>query len=140
MLTSDATELAQKYLAKLPTGGRTPMAHGLKLGMETIKNYVRGDKEAVPLLVLVSDGRANVNLYGGDPIEEAKTVAREIASAGIQSLALDTERDFITFGLVKQISTEMGGKYLRLEELSAAPIASAVRTKLFHDPGIIINN
>ncbi len=137
---TNSVELAQRYLTKLPTGGRTPMAHGLKLGMETIKNYVRSEKEAVPLLVLVSDGRANVNLYGGDPVEEAKAVAREIASAGIQSLALDTERDFITFGLVKQISTEMGGKYLRLEELSAAPIASAVRTNLFHDPGIPINN
>jgi magnesium chelatase subunit D len=137
---TNSVELAQRYLTKLPTGGRTPMAHGLKLGMETIKNYVRSDKEAVPLLVLVSDGRANVNLYGGDPVEEAKAVAREIASAGIQSLALDTERDFITFGLVKQISTEMGGKYLRLEELSAAPIASAVRTNLFYDPGIPINN
>jgi magnesium chelatase subunit D len=136
---TNSVELAQRYLAKLSTGGRTPMAHGLKLGMETIKNHVRGDKEAVPLLVLVSDGRANVNLYGGDPIEEAKSVAREIASAGIQSLSLDTEQDFLTFGLVKQISREMGGKYLRLEELNAAPIASAVRTKLFRDSGIVYN-
>ena len=73
-------------------------------------------------------------------MEEAKTVASEISSAGIRSIAVDTERDFITFGLVKQISVEMGGKYLRLEELSAAPIASAVRDKLFHDPGIIMKN
>jgi magnesium chelatase subunit D len=137
---TNSVELAQRYLSSLPTGGRTPMAHGLKLGMETIKNYVRGDKEAVPLLVLVSDGRANVNLYGGDPVEEAKTIAREIASAGIQSLALDTEQAFISFGLVKQISTEMRGKYLRLEELSAAPIASAVRTNLFCDQPLIMNN
>jgi magnesium chelatase subunit D len=91
---------------------------------------MRRDKEAIPLLVLVSDGRANVNLYGGDPVEEAKTIAREISSAGIRSIAIDTERDFITFGLVKQICAEMGGKYLRLEELSAAPIASAVRDNL----------
>jgi len=137
---TNSVELAQRYLSSLPTGGRTPMAHGLKLGMETIKNYVRGDKEAVPLLVLVSDGRANVNLYGGDPVEEAKSIAREIASAGIQSLALDTEQAFISFGLVKQISTEMRGKYLRLEELSAAPIASAVRTNLICDQPLIMNN
>jgi Mg-chelatase subunit ChlD len=53
---------------------------------------------------------------------------------------VDTERDFLNFGLVKQISAEMGGKYLRLEELSAAPIAFAVRDKLLHDPGITLNN
>jgi magnesium chelatase subunit D len=137
---TNSVELAQKYLSKLPTGGRTPMAHGLQLGMETIKNYVRGDKEVVPLLVLVSDGRANVNLYGGDPIEEAKAVAREIASSGIQSLSLDTERDFITFGLVKQICDEMKGRYLRLEELSAVPIALAVRGNLVHGPVLTWNN
>jgi magnesium chelatase subunit D len=136
---TNSVELAQRYLAQLPTGGRTPMAHGLKLGIDTIKDCLRRDHDAIPLLVLVSDGRANVNLYGGDPVEEAKAVAREIASKNIQSLAVDTERDFLSFGLVKQISSEMGGRYLRLEELSAAPLVSAVRDRLFHDPGITIN-
>jgi len=136
---TNSVELAQTRLSKLPTGGRTPMAHGLKLGLDTIQDYVRNDKETIPLLVLVSDGRANVPLNGGDPVEEAKSVAHEISSAGIKSVAIDTERDFITFGLVKQICTEMGGKYFRLGELSAAPIASFVRGNLFHDP-IILNN
>jgi magnesium chelatase subunit D len=137
---TSSVELAQRCLSKLPTGGRTPMAHGLTLGMETIREYMRRDKEAIPLLALVSDGRANVNLYGGDPVEEAKAVAREIKSAGITSLGIDTERDFITFGLVKQICAEMGGKYLRLEELSAAPIASAVRGSLPQSHGIMTMN
>jgi len=137
---TNSVELAQRYLVQLPTGGRTPMAHGLKLGFDTIKDCLRRDHDAIPLLVLVSDGHANVNLYGGDPVEEAKVVARQIALTNIQSLAVDTERDFLSFGLVKQISTEMGGKYLRLEELSAAPLASAVRNKLFHGPGITFNN
>ncbi len=136
---TNSVDLAQKCLTQLPTGGRTPMAHGLKLGMETIKDCMRRDREAVPLLVLVSDGRANVNLYGGDPVEEAKAVAREIGSTSIPSIALDTEQCFLPFGLVKQISAEMGGRYLRLEELSAAPIASAVKHQLFHSPGIINN-
>ena len=116
------------------------MAHGLKLGVETIKNYLRGDREAVPLIVLVSDGRANVNLHGGDPFEEAKLMARQVACAGIQSIVLDTEQDFLSFGLVKQISDEMGGKYMRLDELSAAPIASAVRSKLLTGTSNTFNN
>jgi magnesium chelatase subunit D len=134
---TNSVELAQKCLAKLPTGGRTPMAHGLNLGLETVRDHIRRDKEAIPLLVLVSDGRANVPLNGGDPVEEAKTVAHAISSAGIKSIAIDTERDFITFGLVKQICAEMGGKYLRLEELSAAPIASVVRENLSYDSEMI---
>jgi magnesium chelatase subunit D len=129
---TNSVELAQKYLAKLPTGGRTPLAHGLKLGMDTV-NYSKRDED-IPLLVLVSDGRANVNFSGGDPVEEAKRIAREIASKGIQSIAVDTERDFISFGLVKQISEAMGGTYLRLEELSAEPLVSVIKDSLFHDP------
>jgi len=116
------------------------MAHGLKLGKDTIRDYLRRDKEAIPLLALVSDGRANVNLNGGDPVEEAKAVAREIRSAGVKSIGIDTERDFITFGLVKQICSEMGGKYLRLEELSATPIASAVRDNLPYSQEMMIMN
>jgi magnesium chelatase subunit D len=127
---TNSVELAQRCLAKLPTGGRTPMAHGLNLGLETVKDWMRRDKEAIPLMVLVSDGRANVPLNGGDPVEEAKRVAHAISSAGIKSIAIDTERDFITFGLVKQICAAMEGKYLQLEELSAAPLASAVRNNL----------
>jgi magnesium chelatase subunit D len=137
---TNSVELAQRCLAELPTGGRTPMAHGLKLGLETINEHMRRDKEAIPLLVLVSDGRANVPLNGGDPVEEAKTVARAINSAGIKSIAIDTERDFVTFGLVKQICAEIEGQYFRLEELSAAPIASAVRENMFHSPEITWNN
>ncbi|MCW4044369.1 MAG: putative cobaltochelatase [Candidatus Bathyarchaeota archaeon] len=130
---TNSVELAQRCLAKLPTGGRTPMAHGLNLGLETVKEHVRRDKEMIPLMVLVSDGRANVPLNGGDPVEDAKAAARAINSAGIKSIAIDTERDFISFGLVKQISTELSGKYLRLEELNATSMISAVYGNLPHD-------
>ncbi|MCW4016514.1 MAG: putative cobaltochelatase [Candidatus Bathyarchaeota archaeon] len=132
---TSSVELAQRCLSKLPTGGRTPLAHGLKFGLDAIRDCMRRDKQAIPLLALVSDGRANVKLYDGDPVEEAKAIARAIKLAGIKSIAIDTERDFITFGLVNQICSEMGGKYLRLEELSAAPLASAVRNNLPQNHG-----
>ncbi len=137
---TNSVELAQRFLSILPTGGRTPMAHGLTLGLETIQDYVRRDKEAIPLLALISDGRANVPVNGGDPVEEAKLVAREIGSSGVKAIAIDTERGFITFGLVKQICDEMKGRYLRLEELSAVPIASAVRDNLIHGPELTWND
>ncbi len=127
---TNSVELAQKYLNHLPTGGRTPLAHGLKLGLDTIKEYLWRDKQALPLVVLVSDGRGNVSLNGSDPIEEAKRIAQEIRAMNIRSIAIDTEQGFVTFRLVAQICTELGGTYLRLEELKSAPIASAVRGNL----------
>ncbi|MEM2098607.1 MAG: putative cobaltochelatase [Candidatus Bathyarchaeia archaeon] len=132
--------LAQKYLSTLPTGGRTPMAHGLKLGLDALQDYARRGKDVVPLLVLVSDGRANVSLNGGDPVEDAKMIAREINLAGINSIVIDTEQDFITVGLVKQICNELGGKYLRLEELNASSMFSAVYGSLTRDSEQICNH
>jgi magnesium chelatase subunit D len=133
MPPTNSVTLAQKLLAQLPTGGRTPLAHGLKLAWETIKEYLWRDKHALPLLVLVSDGRANVSLNNGNPVEEAEAIAREIKAANIRSLAIDTEQGFVTFRLVKQICAELGGTYLRLEELKSAPITSAIRDSLGYE-------
>jgi magnesium chelatase subunit D len=130
---TNSVTLAQKLLAQLPTGGRTPLAHGLKLGLETIKEYLWRDKHALPLLVLVSDGRANVSLNKGNPVEAVREIAREIKAANIRAIAVDTEQGLVSFRLVKQICVELGGTYLRLEELKSAPIASAVRDSLGYE-------
>jgi len=126
-----SVELANKLLSEIPTGGKTPLAHGLKLALDTIKGQRSRDKHLVPLLVLVSDGKANISLYGGDPLEDAVTVAREIRAHGINSLIIDTEQGFLNFGLMRQLSDEMNGKYLKLEELEASTLASAVRSLEF---------
>ncbi len=127
---TSSVELAQKHLAELLTGGRTPLASGLKLALDTVKEQRWRDKHTIPLLVLISDGRANVSLDDGNPVEEAKRIAREIRAANIRSIAVDTEQGFPTFGLVREVCDEMGGTYLRLEELKSEPIASAVRDTL----------
>jgi magnesium chelatase subunit D len=130
---TNSVELAQKHLTQLPTGGRTPLAHGLKLGLETIKECLWKDKYALPLLVLVSDGRANVGISGNNPVEDAKKMAQEIKAANIKSIAIDTEQGMITYGLMKQICAEMGGTYLRPEEIKSTPIVSAVRDSMDYE-------
>ncbi|MCL0074438.1 putative cobaltochelatase, partial [Dehalococcoidia bacterium] len=127
---TNSVELAKNHLTHLPTGGRTPLARGLNLGLDTIKEYLWRDKQVLPLLVLVSDGKGNVSLNGGDPIEEARRIAQEIRAANIRSIVIDTEQGFVTLGLVEQISTELGGTYIRLEELKSEPIISAVQGTL----------
>lgn len=121
-----SVELAEKLLNEIPTGGRTPLAHGLELALDTIRGYMARDRNAVPLLVLVSDGKANVSLMGGDPVEDAKAIAREIRAHNINSLIVDTEQDYVKLGFMRDLSTEIGGKYLHLEELDASHLASAV--------------
>lgn len=132
---TNSAEMAERHLASIATGGRTPLAHGLLLAMQALKSCLANDKHALPLLVLVSDGRTNVSARGGDPVTEAKQVARQIRSAGLRSIAIDTERDFLRFGLVRQLCDEMGGTYIRLDDLSVEPIVSAVRSGAFTHNG-----
>ena len=103
------------------------MAHGLNLGLETIESELRRDRSIVPFLVLITDGRANVSLEGKDPVEEAREVARRIKEVGIRSLVIDTEQEFISLGIVQSICAEMGGNYLKLEDLKAGQIVRAIR-------------
>src|SRR5205807_8367 len=70
-----SVDLAEARLRLLPTGGRTPLAHGLRLAAATLRRHVQGRAGSQPLLVLVTDGRANVPLAGGDPLADAREQA-----------------------------------------------------------------
>ena len=63
-------DLAQKKLEKLATGGKTPLAEGIAKAYTIIKNEMRKDKEVVPLIVFLSDGKGNFSASGKDPIKE----------------------------------------------------------------------
>ena len=54
-------------------------------------------RDSLPLLVLITDGRANFS-RGGDPVEEALRAARRVAEAHIPAVVIDTERQFVSWG------------------------------------------
>ncbi len=124
---TSSIELAQKYLQEMPTGGKTPLSRGLVKGYEVIKSELRRDPDTCPFMVLISDGRANVSMNGGPPLQEITTVASKLKEEGIQSAVIDTESSMIKFGLAQQISTALGATYLTLENLKADSIVNAVR-------------
>lgn len=124
---TNSVELAEQYLHQLPTGGRTPLAQGLYRAFITLQQQKIRDKQMVPLLVLISDGHANVSLYGGDPLAEAKVLAERIRKSGIRSLIIDTEQGYLRLGILREIATALGGRYLHLEDLAANRLVKAVR-------------
>jgi magnesium chelatase subunit D len=123
---TSSVELARKYLQSLPTGGKTPLSQGLLRGYEILSNEMQRDKNVLPLLILVSDGKANAGM-GGNPLEEAKQIASQIKKTGIRSLVIDAEQSFIGLGLARELSNELGAKYLKLEELRAEEIVGSIR-------------
>lgn len=125
-----SVDLAQKRLRELPTGGKTPLAAALLKAMEILHAARLRDPDMVPVLVLVSDGKANVKTSGGDAVQEALDIACKISKTEIQTLVIDTENDFIRLGLAREIAQAMHARYLLLEELGARQIAQAVRNSM----------
>lgn len=122
-----SVDLAQKCLAELPTGGKTPLADGLATSLMTLTMLNKKDSELEPILILVTDGRANAIEEGGDPVDSALKMAEKIRKAKITSVVIDTETDFIKLGLAKRIASAMGANYYSLQRLSKDNIIRIVR-------------
>ena len=117
-----SVDLAQKCLALLPTGGKTPLAEGLDQAMLLLHNLQRREKNVRPVLVLITDGRANSSGAGKDAVGEAMAVAKKIGAAGFPSVVIDTETDFISLGVAQKVAAEMGATYYHLAELSDSAV------------------
>ena len=126
---TSSVDLAHKLLEELPTGGKTPLAHGLAKGWQLIDLELRKNPRALPLLVVVSDGRANVPLAGGKPLEEARRMAEHIRDDGrAQCVLVDVERPGPTsFGLARTLAESLAARYFRIEDLRAETLVSVLR-------------
>jgi magnesium chelatase subunit D len=124
---TSSVELARKYMQSLPVGGKTPLAHGLSRGLDVMKRELLLNRHTIPRMILISDGRANVGMGSGSPVDDAKTVAAQIRDAHIPSLVIDSEKNFISLGLAQELSEEMGGRYVRLDDLESGRLADLVK-------------
>ncbi|QSZ28195.1 VWA domain-containing protein [Aceticella autotrophica] len=128
---TSSVELAYKLTEELPTGGKTPLADGLNKGLEVIKNARYKNPDIYPVVVLISDGRANVSIGSKKPIEEVREIASLVKKEEIKSIVIDVEKDnFITFGLAKEIADLMDAKYYKIDNLKAETIIDAVKESL----------
>jgi magnesium chelatase subunit D len=115
-LTSNVRR-AEQALEELEVGGKTPLAEGMALGFRTLQQerYRNPDQETV--LVVVSDGKPNLSLYGEDPLEEALSVARYIGRNRAALVFVDTEDDPLAFGYGPQVARAGEGIYRTMAAL-----------------------
>ena len=124
---TSSVNLAQKKLQQLPTGGRTPLASGLFQAWQMLKGRRYKDPEMLPILVLVTDGRANAPLWSSDPVEDALKVAGQIQADHIQSIVVDTEQDFISLHIARQVADALDATYYKVDELRGEVLKSMVK-------------
>jgi magnesium chelatase subunit D len=113
-----SVEQAQRRLKGIPTGGKSPLALALARGLEVFTQEVRKNPGRTPLLVLLTDGKANISMAGGEPFDEAVAQARRIRAARIRSLVVDTDPTWIhSFAYPRALAEAMGGQCLSLGNL-----------------------
>ena len=122
-----SVDMAQKCLAQMPTGGKTPLADALSKALVTLSLLNKRDKEMEPVLILLTDGRANAVTEGDDPVASALKMAEKIREAKITTLVIDTESGFIKLGLAKKLAAAMGASYYTLQNLSKDDIIHIVK-------------
>ncbi|MEM7801576.1 MAG: magnesium chelatase ATPase subunit D, partial [Chloroflexota bacterium] len=127
MPPTQSVELARRALDLLPTGGGTPIASALLLADDLAQQVKqRGIQQTV--LILLTDGRANVSLKdGSDPKTELEQIGRYIAASHMETIVVDTQRSYLSRGEARQLAEWMGGEYAYLPNGSGEEIAELVR-------------
>jgi magnesium chelatase subunit D len=126
-------DLAYKRLKELPTGGRTPLAAGLEKGLNLLLNEKQKDEGVIPVLLLISDGRANVSSGSGkkEIEKELLALAEQARAKGIHVIVIDTEvvsKSFIQMqlGYCREIASYSGGKYYPIADLTSQAVQDII--------------
>ena len=115
---------AKRNLAALPGGGGTPLATGFVAVNEMALTIRR--KGMTPLIVVMTDGVANVTLEGVGGRErahqDALQTARQLRAAGHAILFIDTAS--APQALAEALATEMAAQYLPLPYINSGKAIS----------------
>jgi Mg-chelatase subunit ChlD len=127
---TNSVELARKALVDIPVGGKTPLAAGLALTLEVFKRDKLSHPDAMPLLILLTDGAGNVSMGNLPPQEEAHLIADQIRETDIRSVVINMEHASFDQGLAKQLADRLDGPCYTLQELRADLLYHTVREEM----------
>ncbi len=117
---------AKRSLAGLPGGGGTPLAAGIAAATALADRVRRGG--ATPVVVVLTDGRANVGLDGqggrAQAQQDALAAARRLRALGGHTLLIDTSPRAEPAALA--LALAMGARYLALPQADARTLSNAV--------------
>jgi magnesium chelatase subunit D len=118
---------AKRSLAGLPGGGGTPLAAGIDAAVELADGVQR--RGGTPVVVLLTDGRANVNREGiggrAQATEDALASARAFRTAELKALVVDMSPR--PRPDAEKLAHEMGAVYLPLPHADAQALSGAVQ-------------
>ena len=121
-----SVERAERLLASMPTGGKTPLAHGLRMAYTMCDRLLRAHRAERIQIICITDGRATSG-DSEDPVAESKQWARILGTLPVDCIVIDTETGFIKLGLAKVLCKLMNGSYYAMDTITADRILRVSR-------------
>lgn len=117
-------EGVEQALTDVPTGGRTPLARALKEAAGIL-----GTREK-SLLILFTDGRANVGVADGDPWQESLEAAAKLQESCAGAVVIDCEPGPIVLGRARRLAAALGAECVPLNSLEAGEFTLQIQRRL----------
>ena len=121
-----SVERAERLLASMPTGGKTPLAHGLRMAYTMCDRLLRAHRAERIQIICITDGRATSG-DSEDPVAESKQWARILGTLPVDCIVIDTETGFIKLGLAKELCKLMNGSYYAMDSITSDSILRVSR-------------
>ena len=123
--------LAQRALASIPVGGKTPLSAGLQMAWEVIAREKILHQDVQPLLIVLTDGAGNVPLVPGRPVaEEIKELAGMFANEKIHSVVINMEQKVFDSGLAQGLTEDMGAVCYTVDDLRGDTLYKTVQKEI----------
>ena len=127
--------LAQRALADIPVGGKTPLSAGLTMAHEVLKREKILHPDVLPLLIVLTDGAGNVAMAGGSPQDEAHQVADQIANEDLRVVVINMEHEAFDQGLAQALAEHLDAPCYTLDDLRSETLYQAVQNEIYLGPG-----
>ncbi len=120
---------ARKQLQHLRGQGATPMANGFLKTLALLHSERLKHSLLHPVIILVSDGEANVSSRKGIPVyQELRRIARRFNRAAVESVVIDCQLEFQPHTKLLDIAKQMGARYYAIPKLQPDRLLNTILT------------
>jgi Mg-chelatase subunit ChlD len=124
---TSSVAFAESTLEHLPAGGATPFAESLFLAWQLIRSERIKNPVVRPILVIISDGDANVPISPeAEPLEELESLAEKIAQDRVAAVFIDAAEKQKGESQMQRLAVRMQASCITISDFSASAILEAV--------------
>lgn len=127
--------LAQRALADIPVGGKTPLSAGLTMAYQVLQREKVLHPDVLPLLIVLTDGAGNVSMGTGSPQDEVHQIADQIALEDVRSVVINMEHEAFDQGLANALAEHLEAPCYTLADLRSETLYRTVQNEIYYGPG-----